>query len=46
MTDVNWELEDDAPVWCDQCEHWSDDCVCEELCDHIRETITEPLLHG
>ena len=25
--------------WCSQCERWQEDCVCEELCDHFRETV-------
>ncbi len=25
--------------WCSACERDADDCICEELCDHLRETV-------
>jgi hypothetical protein len=40
------ELEPEQPedqVWCSTCEHWSDDCVCEELTDWFKTVSFEQL---
>jgi hypothetical protein len=44
MSYENFLIRDSIPqvpegAWCSQCERHVEDCVCEEICDHFRETV-------